>query len=164
VTDDSVPMSLANDQACPCGRDRSLKTCCLPLIHQEQSARTAEDLMRSRYTAHVLMESSYLLKTWHSSYRPTHLTLPNHTEVQWINLDVHSALAGQPEDSEGIVDYTAMSRSSVGLDWLKETARFTRESGEWRYVDGIYHSAPKISRNAPCPCGSGIKYKRCCAR
>ena len=21
---------------------------------------------------------------------------------------------------------------------------------------------PKIQRNAPCPCGSGIKYKKCC--
>ncbi len=25
-------------------------------------------------------------------------------------------------------------------------------------------AAPKISRNAPCPCGSGKKYKRCCAK
>ncbi len=25
-------------------------------------------------------------------------------------------------------------------------------------------AAPKISRNAPCPCGSGKKYKRCCGR
>jgi hypothetical protein len=24
--------------------------------------------------------------------------------------------------------------------------------------------ASKVSRNAPCPCGSGQKYKRCCAR
>jgi hypothetical protein len=23
---------------------------------------------------------------------------------------------------------------------------------------------PKIDRNAPCPCGSGKKYKKCCAR
>ncbi len=23
---------------------------------------------------------------------------------------------------------------------------------------------PKIGRNAPCPCGSGKKYKRCCGR
>ena len=23
-------------------------------------------------------------------------------------------------------------------------------------------SRPKISRNAPCPCGSGLKYKQCC--
>jgi hypothetical protein len=26
------------------------------------------------------------------------------------------------------------------------------------------NSAPKIARNAPCPCGSGRKYKRCCGR
>ncbi|MEN8244579.1 MAG: type I methionyl aminopeptidase [Thermodesulfobacteriota bacterium] len=25
------------------------------------------------------------------------------------------------------------------------------------------NKAPKIGRNAPCPCGSGLKYKRCCA-
>jgi len=24
------------------------------------------------------------------------------------------------------------------------------------------YTAPKISRNAPCPCGSGKKYKKCC--
>ncbi len=23
---------------------------------------------------------------------------------------------------------------------------------------------PKIGRNEPCPCGSGLKYKRCCGR
>jgi hypothetical protein len=26
----------------------------------------------------------------------------------------------------------------------------------------IRHNAPKIGRNAPCPCGSGKKYKKCC--
>ncbi len=25
-------------------------------------------------------------------------------------------------------------------------------------------AAPKIGRNDPCPCGSGLKYKRCCQR
>jgi preprotein translocase subunit SecA len=25
-------------------------------------------------------------------------------------------------------------------------------------------SKPKVGRNAPCPCGSGKKYKRCCGR
>lgn len=25
-------------------------------------------------------------------------------------------------------------------------------------------SAPEIGRNAPCPCGSGKKYKHCCSR
>ena len=25
----------------------------------------------------------------------------------------------------------------------------------------IHRAEPKIGRNAPCPCGSGVKYKRC---
>ena len=25
-----------------------------------------------------------------------------------------------------------------------------------------YHPGPKVGRNDPCPCGSGIKYKKCC--
>mgnify|MGYP006270226359 CR=1 FL=1 len=24
------------------------------------------------------------------------------------------------------------------------------------------HDAPKVGRNDPCPCGSGLKYKHCC--
>ena len=28
----------------------------------------------------------------------------------------------------------------------------------------IVETAPKIGRNAPCPCGSGRKYKKCCGR
>jgi uncharacterized protein YecA (UPF0149 family) len=28
--------------------------------------------------------------------------------------------------------------------------------------DNIIRLSPKISRNAPCPCGSGKKYKHCC--
>ena len=25
-----------------------------------------------------------------------------------------------------------------------------------------YRAPPKVGRNAPCPCGSGKKYKKCC--
>jgi len=28
----------------------------------------------------------------------------------------------------------------------------------------IANAAPPIGRNAPCPCGSGLKYKKCCGR
>ena len=31
-------------------------------------------------------------------------------------------------------------------------------------VDPIKREKPKVGRNAPCPCGSGKKYKRCCGR
>ena len=157
-----IDQPITHTQACPCGRSRLLDECCLPLIKQERNACTAEDLMRSRYTAHVMMNTAYLLHTWHSSRRPDHLSLPQPTEMKWIRLEVHSTQDGTLNNQEGIVDYTALSRSTTGLEWLKETARFARESGQWRYLDGVFHPAPKIGRNSPCPCLSGIKYKRCC--
>lgn len=34
----------------------------------------------------------------------------------------------------------------------------------WETTRPIVNAEPKISRNDPCPCGSGKKYKKCCAR
>ena len=39
-----------------------------------------------------------------------------------------------------------------------ERSRFARVDGRWIYVDGATLAPP---RNAPCPCGSGDKLKRC---
>ncbi len=33
-----------------------------------------------------------------------------------------------------------------------------------RVVRQVKRTAPKVGRNAPCPCGSGKKYKKCCGR
>ena len=149
---------------CPCGRGLSLGECCLPLLRGHKDAETAEDLMRSRYTAHALRDASYLLKSWHVSRRPRELTSSSLHEIEWIRLEVHRASLGRQGDLEGVVEYTALGRSSAGLEWIHETARFTRDSGLWCYLDGRYHPAPKIGRNERCPCGSNLKYKRCCGR
>ncbi len=34
--------------------------------------------------------------------------------------------------------------------------------GGGRRLSPVRNAAPKISRNDPCPCGSGKKYKKCC--
>jgi Protein of unknown function (DUF1186)/SEC-C motif len=33
---------------------------------------------------------------------------------------------------------------------------------DWAPPDTIVHTAPRVGRNAPCPCGSGKKFKKCC--
>ena len=43
-------------------------------------------------------------------------------------------------------------RSQLGGDNENQSAQPVRREGE------------KIGRNAPCPCGSGKKYKRCCGK
>ena len=47
-----------------------------------------------------------------------------------------------------------------GGDPLKAVGAYTRSKG---FVDQMIRQEPKIGRNDPCPCGSGKKYKKCCA-
>ncbi|MGI9280290.1 MAG: SEC-C metal-binding domain-containing protein [Endozoicomonas sp.] len=42
-----------------------------------------------------------------------------------------------------------------------ECSDFIKEQGRWYFIyPGIPAKLP--GRNAPCPCGSGKKYKKCC--
>ena len=43
------------------------------------------------------------------------------------------------------------------FEYEKGTPWFTDEKGT-----PYKRTQPKINRNAPCPCGSGKKYKKCC--
>jgi len=38
------------------------------------------------------------------------------------------------------------------------------EDGNETHVPAVRPTATKVARNAPCPCGSGRKYKHCCGR
>src|SRR5699024_3702211 len=57
-------------QPCPCGTTEDYGLCCGPLLAGEQTASTAEALMRSRYTAFVVGNDTYLAASWHSQTRP----------------------------------------------------------------------------------------------
>ena len=54
---------------CPCGSTYLFSDCCEPIIKGGSKAETAEQLMRSRYTAYTICDVEYLLKTTHSSIR-----------------------------------------------------------------------------------------------
>ena len=48
---------------CPCQSGRGYTECCAPFHASEATASTAEELMRSRYSAYVLQEIDYILDT-----------------------------------------------------------------------------------------------------
>ena len=54
------------------------------------------------------------------------------------------------------------------LDWLGEDDGFYNATGETDDAEYAPKTEPvrvvKIGRNEPCPCGSGLKYKKCCGR
>jgi uncharacterized protein len=48
--------------------------------------------------------------------------------------------------------------------WRPRLARSSRPAPLSSATGTVRRTAPKISANAPCPCGSGKKHKRCCAQ
>jgi len=142
---------------CPCGSGRFLADCCAPYL-EGLPAPDAESLMRSRYSAYVLNCHDYLLATWHASTRPDKAALGG-TSLHWIGLEIiHSA----SQDESGEVEFDASYVDRGKGRRLHEASRFLREGGQWLYVDGDCR-VEEIGRNDVCPCGSGKKFKRCCA-
>jgi SEC-C motif-containing protein len=123
--------------------------------------------MRSRFSAYALGEAQYIARTWATSTRPHALTLP--VGVAWRDLEILRIEAGGEADPQGLVEFVAHCVVDGQPHAVHETSRFTRENGEWRYLNGetpktVKRQTPKVGRNAPCPCGSGKKFKHCCGQ
>lgn len=157
-------ISAASPSFCLCGSGASFAACCGPYLEQGAVAPTAEALMRSRYSAYALKNEAYLLATWQAGTRPSELNLAAGA-LTWLGLEVRRTDAGQPGDSEGVVEFSARYLCGGKEGTLSELSRFVQERGKWFYLSGKLETdtLAKIGRNALCPCGSGKKYKRCCA-
>ena len=126
-------MSLAAAAApCPCGSGAAYAGCC-GRLHQGEAATSAEQLMRSRYSAFALGRSDYLLRTWHPRTRPTALDASG---PRWLGLEVLRTEAGGPDDDTGVVEFRARFAGPYGEGSLHETSRFERRGDRWVYVDG----------------------------
>jgi SEC-C motif domain protein len=121
---------------CPCGSGEPYDACCARYHRGEARPGTAEQLMRSRYSAYVFGDQAYLLLTWHSSTRPPSLGLGDPTGVKWLGLRIRAVEAGGPGDQEGIVSFVARCKVSGRAHRVEETSRFVCEAGQWVYVDG----------------------------
>lgn len=115
---------------CPCGSGQAYAGCCEPLHLGAREARTAEELMRSRYAAYVQRHEAYLLRTWHPRTRPALVRLDESPE--WQGLTVLATADGRYDDRTGEVEFRAAHDGGV----LHERSRFMRRAGHWVYVDG----------------------------
>lgn len=132
------------------------------MINGERKAATALELMRSRYSAFSTGNGAYVVRTTCRKNRNPEDAgviegLAGRTE--WIKLQI---IAHSEKAQSGEVEFRAYFREGEAVMVHHEKSRFVREEGEWAYVDGTV-SVESPGRNEACPCGSGKKYKRCCA-
>ena len=112
--------------------------------------------MRSRYSAFVLQKPDYLSATQRAPFDTVGATAFGES-VKWLGLTVHRA-------AECEVEFTARYLSRDRLCTLHESSGFERVDGRWLYTSGDpQRTEARVERNAPCPCGSGKKFKSCCA-
>ena len=140
---------------CPCGGP-SYAACCGPYIEGAAIAPTAETLMRSRYTAYGLRDQAYLLATWHASTRPAEPIVSDEEKLQWLGLEVKSALrlrqrkaevapeatAPASDPDRDTVEFVARFKVNGRAQRLHEISNFVREPADggprWFYVDGSF--------------------------
>lgn len=162
-------MTPDSSSPCPCGSQRPFSDCCQPLLSNEAYAKTAEALMRSRYSAFATGNIDYLIATLHPSKRQ-----PQDRELLqgalhntcWLGLQVRACEQGRETDERGTVEFIATWSEGGQSGFLHERSRFVKDSDRWYYVDGdLFNttgkSIAKPGRNDPCWCGSGKKFKKC---
>jgi SEC-C motif domain protein len=164
--------------SCACGSGKEYSSCCEPLIQGKQQAKNPEELMRSRYTAHVKKEISYIRNTLAPEQRSSFIEkdVLAWAQSEWLGLEIIEAKGNK-------VEFIAKYKSKGKVYEHHEYSTFRKIGEKWYFVDGDSHvheegqghhhhhhapqapivrEEPKVGRNDPCVCGSGKKYKKCC--
>jgi SEC-C motif-containing protein len=158
---------------CPCGQQRPLQDCCGRFIAGRELPDSAEELMRSRYTAFAIHQVDYLIESHHPETRGevSRDEVKRFSEgLAWRGLEILETVDGQADDDQGWVEFAAHFREHNEDRVHHERSLFRRYQGRW-FFHSVAHpertpvqrTQPKVGRNEPCPCGSGKKYKKCCA-
>ena len=163
---------------CPCQSGSELTSCCQIILDDASRAGSALALMRARYTAYALQRMDFVYDSTHPDARAD---IDREAMEQWSRMAQWTGLeiidAGHPDtrEAQDEVEFKAHFLVQGVAQIHHERSQFRFDQQRWWFVDGqdIY-SGPaekpqpfvrgqKIGRNDPCPCGSGRKYKKCCA-
>jgi SEC-C motif-containing protein len=120
--------------SCPCGSGKLLSACCQSYLRGDALPTTAEALMRSRYSAFVMRDADYLLKTWHPDTRPQTLLLDEEPPPKWLELTIKRTADIDEQHAE--VEFVARYKINGRAFRMHETSRFVRIDGRWFYREG----------------------------
>ena len=149
--------------ACPCGQG-DYQYCCQPLHVGQAHAETASQLMRSRYSAFALQQIDYIVQT-------TALGQQASLDVdaiadwsksnQWLKLEVLNSNE-KLDKSHAQVEFKAHYHDAKQAQIHHEFSHFVQHQARWYFLDPTTGQQPTMKQ--PCICGSGKKFKQCCAQ
>lgn len=133
------------------------------------TADSAERLMRSRYSAFVLVIPDYIIKTTLPAQQPlldksSIKTWAEDTDWSGLEIIMHNPIGKR----HAHVEFKAYFKSPDGVQNHHELSAFVKvknnlaNNEQWYFLDPTV--AMNISQKQPCFCGSGEKFKRCCGQ
>ena len=122
-------------QDCPCGRPLPFQECCHRFIVGIEFPKTAEDLMRSRYSAYATGAIPYIHQTTHPRDRDK-VSLADISQWidavnSWDKLVVLNTHKGQATDTQGTVEFVAHFHQKHHPQMLHEISHFTKWDARW---------------------------------
>jgi SEC-C motif domain protein len=139
-------------------------------------AETAERLMRTRYSAFVLVKPDYIVKTtvpaqqalldvqaiesWAKESDWAGLEIVEHTPKlgkRHAQVEFKAYFKSAEETSGGLEEKTQAHHELSTFVKVKDKAN---KDTRWYFLDPTV--AMTVSQKQPCICGSGEKFKRCC--
>lgn len=125
---------------CPCTSKKTYDRCCGPFHAGTTAPDTAEQLMRSRFSAYALGKVDYLIGTRPEAKRAeeSREELAAYCKaVSCVGLKIVGKDKGGKEDATGVVTFHASLQTNGRRSLHIETSTFAREAGRWVYVDGV---------------------------
>lgn len=148
---------------CPCGSDLLYATCCQPFHLHQANAPSAEKLMRSRYSAFALQHIDYLIETTakgQQAYLDRQAIQAWSEQNQWLRLEI-VATQEKLAKYHAQVEFKAHYHDAQAEQIHHEISHFIRVDQRWYFLDPTLEMS--ITMKQPCICGSGKKFKQCCA-
>ncbi|MGX3067089.1 YchJ family protein [Ursidibacter arcticus] len=148
-------------QLCPCQSGKTYQECCQPFHLTQQYPSTAEQLMRSRYSAYTQVNIDYIVATT----VPSQQALLDRQAMEqwgkstrWAGLEI---LEHKPAISKqhSTVEFNALFQTESGIEAHHELSLFVKINNRWFFVDP---TVPLPTQKQPCICGSSKKFKHCC--
>lgn len=147
--------------ACNCQSGKNYTECCEPFHLKSKIPETAEQLMRSRYSAYTLVNIPYIVET----------TVPNQQKyldqaamkvwgenTKWAGLEIINYLPSLSK-KHSQVEFKAFFDTEEGIQEHHELSLFVKIDNRWFFVDP---TVPLPNQKQNCVCGSGKKFKHCC--
>lgn len=126
---------------CPCGSGQVFANCCEAIISGKKDALTAQELMRSRYTAFTQANVTYLMRSHSVKTRPIKQRKSIEKwakSVTWMGLSILQTQSGEANNEIGYVEFKALYLENGKPQQIHEKSLFQRENGKWVYVSGVH--------------------------